>query len=214
VIPHGEYGGLACRGGLDVDVEAVRSELGIGRNQLAVLLFGQLRRDKGVRDLLTAAAEVEDVRVMLAGEDRGALGEAADLLDDPRLRERALVLPGFAPDEQVSRLFAAADVVALPYSKASASGVLLLAYGYGRPVVGYPVGGLPEYILDGDTGWLCERADAAALAGRLRAIKAAGREECRTRGERARHFSQDRFGWDSIAQQTVALYGEAIRSYG
>ena len=108
-----------------------------------MLLFGQLRRDKGVRDLLTAAAEVEDVCVMLAGEDRGALSEAAELLDDQRLRGRVLALPGFVPDEQVSRLFAAADVVALPYPKASASGVLLLAYGYGRPVVAYPVGGLP-----------------------------------------------------------------------
>ncbi len=212
VIPHGEYGGLARRGGLDVDAEAIRSELGISRNELAVLLFGQLRRDKGVRDLLMAAAEVESVRVVLAGEDRGALGEAADLLDDPRLRGRVLVLPGFAPDELVSRLFAAADVVALPYPKASASGVLLLAYGYGRPVVGYPVGGLPEYILDGQTGWLCERADAAALTERLRAIETAGREECRVRGEQAERFSQDRFGWDSIARQTVALYREAIRS--
>jgi glycosyltransferase involved in cell wall biosynthesis len=211
VIPHGEYGGLARRGGLDADAEAVRSEFGIGHNQLAVLLFGQLRRDKGVRDLLTAAAEVEDVHVMLAGEDRGALGDAADMLDDRRLRGRVLVMPGFAPDELVSRLFAAADVVALPYPQASASGVLLLAYGYGRPVVGYPVGGLPEYILDGQTGWLCERADAAALTEGLRTIRAAGREECRTRGEQARRFSRDRFGWDSIARQTVALYGEALR---
>ncbi len=210
VIPHGEYGGLARRGGLDVDAEAVRSELGIPPNALAVLLFGQLRRDKGVRDLLAAAAEVEDVHVILAGEDCGALSEAADLLDARRLRGRALVLPGFASDGQVSRLFAAADVVALPYPKASASGVLLLAYGYGRPVVAYPVGGLPEYILDGRTGWLCERADAAALTETLRAIKAAGRGECRTRGEQARRFSQDRFGWDSIARQTVALYAEAL----
>jgi glycosyltransferase involved in cell wall biosynthesis len=214
VIPHGEYGGLARRGGLDVNAEAARSELGIPPTALAVLLFGQLRRDKGVRDLLTAAVEVEDVHVMLAGEDRGALGESADMLDDRRLRGRVLVMPGFAPDELVSRLFAAADVVALPYPKASASGVLLLAYGYGRPVVGYPVGGLPEYILDGQTGWLCERADATALTEGLRTIEAAGREECRTRGEQARRFSQDRFGWDSIARQTVALYAEVLRSCG
>jgi glycosyltransferase involved in cell wall biosynthesis len=212
VIPHGEYGGLARRGGLDVDAEAVRSELGIPHSELAVLLFGQLRRDKGVRDLLMAAAQVEDVRVILAGEDCGALGEAADLLNDRNLRGRVLVLPGFAPDELVSRLFTAADVVALPYPQASASGVLLLAYGYGRPVVGYPVGGLPEYILDGQTGWLCERADAAALTERLRTIKAAGRKECRTRGAQAERFSRDRFGWGSIARQTVELYGEALRS--
>ncbi|MGH2861002.1 MAG: glycosyltransferase family 4 protein, partial [Solirubrobacteraceae bacterium] len=210
VIAHGEYGSLARRGGLGADPEAARAELGGRREELVVLLFGQLRRDKGVRDLLEAAAEVEGVRVVLAGEDRGALGEAADLLADPRLRGRVEVLRGFLPVERVSRLFAAADVVALPYPRASASGVLLLAYGYGRPVLCYPVGGLPEYVIDGHTGWLCERADAAALVDSLRAVRAAGREECCARGETARRFAQERFGWDSIAQVTVTLYEEVL----
>ena len=160
VIPHGEYGGLAARGGLDADPD-VRAALGASPDELVVLLFGQLRRDKGVRDLLEAAADLEGVRVVLAGEDHGALGEAADLLEDPRLHGRVLIQPGFLTSERVSRLFAAADVVALPYPKASASGVLLLAYGYARPVLAYPVGGLPEYVIDGQTGWLCQRADAA-----------------------------------------------------
>jgi glycosyltransferase involved in cell wall biosynthesis len=210
VIPHGEYGGLARRGGPDPDPEAVRTALGVRREELVVLLFGQLRPDKGVRDLLGAAAAVEGVRVLLAGEDRGALGEAADLLVDRRLHGRVLVEQGFLPAERVSRLFAAADVVALPYPHASASGVLLLAYGYGRPVLCYPVGGLPEYVLDGQTGWLCERPDLAALADGLRAVRAAGREECRARGETARRFSQERFGWDAIARLTVALYDAVL----
>lgn len=210
VIPHGEYGGLARQGGLDADSDAVRAELGVGDEEIVVLLFGQLRRDKGVRDLLQAAAEVQDVRVLLAGEDRGALEDAADLLSDERLRGRVLAQEGFAPAERVSELFAAADVVALPYPRASASGVLLLAYGYGRPVLCYPVGGLPEYVIDGETGWLCARADAAALADGLRAVRASGRAECRRRGEAARRFSLERFSWDAIARQTIELYDELL----
>lgn len=210
VIPHGEYGGLARRGGPADDPDAARAILGLSGAEPVVLLFGQLRRDKGVRELLQAAAEVAGVRVVIAGEDRGALGDAAADLADPRLRGRVSVLAGFVPREQVSRLFAAADVVALPYPHASASGVLLLAYGYGRPVLCNPVGGLPEYVLDGQTGWLCERADAAALADQLRAIGAAGREECRARGELAKRFAEERFGWSSIAQQTIAMYEEIL----
>ena len=212
VIAHGEYGGLARRGGPECDPETVRAELGVRREELLVLLFGQLRRDKGVRDLLEAAAAVEGVRVILAGEDHGALGEAAGMLADPRLRGRVLVLDGFVPPERSGRLFAAADVVALPYPRASASGVLLLAYGHGRSVVAYPVGGLPEYVREGRTGWLCERADAAALAEELRRIAVAGRAECRARGEAARRFSRERFGWDSIARRTIELYEDALRS--
>jgi glycosyltransferase involved in cell wall biosynthesis len=209
VIAHGEYGGLALQGAPEKDSESLRAELGLSAEEPVALLFGQLRRDKGVRDLLAAAAEVEGMSVVLAGEDNGALNEVADLLEDPRLRGRVLVLEGFVPIERVGNLFGAVDVVALPYPRASASGVLLLAYGYGRPVLCYPVGGLPEYVLDGQTGWLCERADTAALAQGLRAIRAAGRTECRARGEAAKRFSQEHFGWDVIARQTIALYEEA-----
>jgi glycosyltransferase involved in cell wall biosynthesis len=208
-IPHGEYGGLARRGAPDADPGTAREQLGAGEDELVVLLFGQLRADKGVRDLLLAAAEVPATRVVLAGEDKGVLAEVADLRADARLAGRLVVREGFVPAEEAGRLFAAADVAALPYRRASASGVLLLACGYGRPAVVYPVGGLPEYVVDGETGWLCARADPDALAERLRAIAAGGREACRARGAAARALADERFSWDAIARRTAALYGDA-----
>jgi glycosyltransferase involved in cell wall biosynthesis len=206
VIPHGEYGSLAVRGTADVDPATARAELGANENELVVLLFGQLRPDKGVRDLLQAAADVTGTRVVLAGEDHGALEEVAESLRDERLRGRVVTLPGYAPPEQTGRLFAAADVVALPYRRASASGVLLLAYGYSRPVLAYPVGGLPEYVVDGSTGWLCERADPLSLAEGLRTVVACGRRECDKRGRQARRFSVEHLAWDSIARRTIERY--------
>ncbi|HZV74162.1 MAG TPA: glycosyltransferase family 4 protein [Conexibacter sp.] len=210
VIPHGEYGGLAGRGAPDADADAARAGLGAREDELVVLLFGQLRPDKGVRDLLVAAAQVPGVRVVLAGEDKGALAEVADLRADARLAGRLVVREGFVPAQETGRLFAAADVAALPYHQASASGVLLLACGYGRPAVVYPVGGLPEYVVDGETGWLCARADPDALAQQLRAIAADGREACRARGDAARALADERFSWDAIARRTGALYADAI----
>jgi glycosyltransferase involved in cell wall biosynthesis len=211
VIPHGEYGNLARRGAADVDHLTARGELGASEEELVVLLFGQLRPDKGVRDLLQAAAEVAGTRVVLAGEDHGALAEVADLLRDKRLRGRVVTLPGYASPEQTGRLFAAADVVALPYQRASASGVLLLAYGYSRPVLAYPVGGLPEYVVDGSTGWLCERADPPSLAQGLRSVRARGRREWELRGEQARRFAAEHLAWDSIAKRTIECYEQLLR---
>ncbi len=210
VIPHGEYGGLARRGAPDADRDAARADLGAADNELVVLLFGQLRPDKGVRDLLLASAETAGVRVVLAGEDKGALEEVGDLLADERLRDRVVVRSTFVSPANAGRLFAASDVVALPYHRASASGVLLLAYGYGRPVVVYPVGGLPEYVSDGQSGWICDRADPSALAERLREIVLAGREERRARGKRARELSDERFGWGPIAARTIELYDQIL----
>jgi glycosyltransferase involved in cell wall biosynthesis len=210
MIPHGEYGGLAHRGGPAADRDAARTDLGAADQELVVLLFGQLRPDKGVRDLLLASAQTSGVRVVLAGEDKGALQGVGDLLADERLRNRVVVRSTFVSPANAGRLFAASDVVALPYHRASASGVLLLAYGHSRPVVVYPVGGLPEYVSDGQTGWICDHADPNALAERLREIVLAGREECRARGKQARELADERFGWGPIAARTIELYDEVL----
>jgi len=49
-----------------------------------------------------------------------------------------IVRDGFLPMSEVAELFAAADTAALPYRVASQGGVLLLAYGFHRPVIVYP----------------------------------------------------------------------------
>ena len=98
----------------------------------------------------------------------------------------------------------------LPYRVASQSGVLLLAYGFHRPVVVYPVGGLPESVLDGETGWVCTSGDVDGLAGALADVIAAGWPECRRRGEAGARLAEERFAWPAIARRTAALYERAI----
>ena len=210
VIPHGEYGHLARRAGGPVDVAAARAAIGARDGDVVALLFGQLRRDKGLRDLLEASAQVPEVRVVIAGQDAGALDEVAGLLKDARLGGRVLLQPGFATETEMANLFAASDVVALPDQRASASGVLLLAYGFERPVVSYAVGGLPEYIEDGLTGWLCDSAGPAGLERTLRRVVAEGRAECTRRGKSARAYSDELFSWDRIAALTTDLYEDVL----
>jgi glycosyltransferase involved in cell wall biosynthesis len=210
VIPHGEYGGLARTGGA-VDPAAARAELGLGEDAVAVLLFGQLRADKGIGDLLAAARDAPGVHVILAGEDTGGLASEAGALAAPELAGRVTVREGFLEMPAVARLFAAADAAVLPYKVASQSGVLLLAYGFARPVVAYPVGGLAEAVSDGETGWLSASPDPGALAATLREVAAAGRDECARRGKAGERLSRERYGWDAIARSTGAVYEAASR---
>jgi glycosyltransferase involved in cell wall biosynthesis len=205
VIPHGEYGALARTGG-GADRSAARAPLGVGEDTVVALLFGQLRADKGIGDLLTAAAAAPDLHVVVAGEDIGGLAAARPALAAPELAGRVTVREGFLPMSAAAGLFAAADVVVLPYRIASQSGVLLLAYGFGRPVVAYPVGGLPEAVVDGETGWLTARPDAAALADTLREISAAGPRECARRGAAGRRLAEERWSWPAVARATAGVY--------
>lgn len=208
VIPHGEYGGLARTGG-EADRAAAREALGFADGDVVALLFGQLRFDKGIGDLLEAALEVPELRVLLAGEDVGGLAEVGPLVE--ALGERVVIQEGFMPMTEAARMFAAADMVVLPYRMASQSGVLLLAYGFGRPVVAYPVGGLLESVEDGETGWLTADATPGALAASLREAAATDAAERFRRGEAGRRLSEDRYSWSAIARGTAAVYESAAR---
>jgi glycosyltransferase involved in cell wall biosynthesis len=210
VIPHGTYGPLAQRAA-PVSAEAAREALGLPADALVVLLFGVLRPDKGLGDLLEAARRSPRWHVLIAGKEDGALAAEATRLADPDLAGRISVHEGFQEMDAVGRLFAAADLVALPYRVASQSGVAHLAYGFGRPVVAYPVGGLTEAVLDGTTGWLCSEPTPAALTTALDDAAARGREACRQRGEAGREWASTEFSWSTIAEATQAVYVAAMR---
>lgn len=198
VVPHGEYGALAAAGGTAPSREAARRRLGLPADATVVLCFGQLRPDKGIADVLAAARAVAGVHVVLAGEDLGALR-------DVRADDRVLVRGGFQSLEDAAVLFGAADVAALAYRRASASGVLLLAYGFATPVVAYPVGGLPEVVRDGETGWLCADSTVDALADAFRRVT---RAEAERRGAAAQRFARTELSWERIAGRTRAVYDE------
>jgi len=209
VIPHGEYGGLARSGGSAQRAPA-RAELGIAEDAPVTLMFGQLRPDKGLGELLAALRALPRLQLLIGGQEAGALAEQAQALADPALSGRVTLREGFLDMSEAAKLFAAADTVALPYKVASQSGVLLLAYGFHRPVVVYPVGGMAEAVIDGETGWVCARADAEALIAALRDTIEAGPQECLRRGEAGARLADERYSWRAIARSTDALYRELL----
>jgi D-inositol-3-phosphate glycosyltransferase len=207
VIPHGEYGGLARSGGA-AERDSARAALGLPADVPATLMFGQLRTDKGLDDLIEAVARVPELHLLIGGQDIGGLTAVRERLSS--LDGRLILREGFLEMGETAELFAATDTVALPYKESSQSGVLLLAYGFKRPVVVYPSGGMVEAVLDGETGWICERADVDALAAALAASVAAGAQECLRRGEAGERLADERFAWPAIARKTIALYEQVL----
>ena len=78
-------------------------------------------------------------------------------------RWRVLQRIGFIPDEETELYFKAADVLVLPYTRVYQSGVIVLGYTFGLPVIAADVGSLREEIVEGKTGFLCKPGDSIAL---------------------------------------------------
>jgi glycosyltransferase involved in cell wall biosynthesis len=99
--------------------------------------------------------------------------ELAQLAQRLGVTDRVELRDGYVSNEDTALLFSACDAALLPYRSATQSGVVALAFGYGRPVIATAVGGLPAAVRDGVDGLLAPPDDADALA---RAIERVARE--------------------------------------
>ncbi len=168
---------------------------------------GRLSPEKGFDVLLEAAATV------LARDPGCGVVVFGDGVERPRLERRLaelrlggrFVLAGFRRD--LDRLLPWADVLALPSHTEGLPNVVLEAAAAGVPVVATAVGGTPEAVLDGETGYLVPPADPTALADRLSAVLAD--EPTRRRmGDAAREFVRERFSFAAQAEAYLALVHE------
>lgn len=137
-----------------------------------VLLFGTLRRNKGVEVLLEAVRRLPselEVRVVIAGRgfadvERAVLEAAAR---DPRLRPEI----GYAPAQRKAELYARAALNVLPYTAfESQSAVLQDAYAHAVPLVVSDVGALGDTVREEGTGTVVPPADPDALAAAITAL--------------------------------------------
>src|SRR5207244_6644981 len=85
------------------------------------------------------------------------------------LQDRIITRIQFIPDNEVELYFKAADVLILPYTDISQSGVPFLAYSFGLPVIATDVGALRDDIIEGKTGLVCAPRNPKVLAHAIRA---------------------------------------------
>jgi glycosyltransferase involved in cell wall biosynthesis len=119
-------------------------------------------------------------------------------------------LAGRVSDALLHALYARADVFVHATRFEGSSLVTLEAMAHGLPVVATRAGGIPDKVVEGETGYLVEPGDVAALAERLGRMAAAP-DEARRMGARGRTRARERFAWPALVGRTIALYEELLR---
>ncbi len=177
-----------------------------------VLFFGRISPYKGLdvlyRALPRVVAAVPGVHVVVAGKP--IPGYAPPSPPPIANGGRVEVIADYVPNARLAALFQTATVVVCPYVDATQSGVVQTAYGFGKPVVASKVGGLPEYVVPGETGFLVPPNDADALASALVRVLADPTLQRRL-AEGIGRLVSGPLSWNTIARQTRAVY-EAVAS--
>ncbi|WP_336338318.1 glycosyltransferase family 4 protein [Haloarcula brevis] len=145
---------------------AIRRELGIDPDTKLLLYVGRFEKEKGVRELAAALEGLDrtDVSVAAVGHGGALRWWFLDRLGE--LRHPAHAYWELDP-VAVRRLQVAADLLVLPSYFEARPTVIYEAMAAETPVLASNVGGIPEMVVDGETGVLVPPADAAALTEAL-----------------------------------------------
>lgn len=187
-------------------------ELEPGEPGKSVLFFGIVVESKGLMDLLRAFRRVVDLepsaRLVIAGQPFVDVSPYLAEIERLGLADRVEREFRYIPLAEIPEYFRRAAVVVLPYSEASQSAVLQVAYAFGRPVVATAVGGLAEAVEHGKSGILVPPRDEVALADAIVELLADHALRA-SMGAYARELASSRHSWDRIAAMTEEVYARA-----
>ena len=191
-----------------VDQEAVRGRFNLPSEAVIVGLFSQLVVHKGALDLVraahSAAAENPELHFLIAGQGPASFGrELRHEIAAGPAAEHIHVVP---PQPEIWELLAAVDFLALPTLWPDPlPRAVMEAMAAGKPVVAYEDGGVPEMVVDGETGRLCRPGDSDDLTRAILGL--AGDEALRKRfGEAGRRRARELFSVERHVNRMEAAF--------
>lgn len=171
-----------------------------------LLFFGRIQEYKGIKYLLDSLLQIKShkFKLILAGEGNYKPYEEQLI----KLKGKVEVDKGYVIDKKVSEYFQRASFVVMPYTDATQTGIIQIAYSYKKPVIATAVGSLPELVIDDKTGYLIPSKDSKKLKEAIMKLLK-NPEKAKQMGERAHKFMKEELDWNKIAKK---LYSDLSKS--
>lgn len=176
-----------------------------------LLFAGVLSERKNVMGLLRAflkarAGGLDDARLVIVGPqpDKDYALAVQQAVTELGLDDHVDIL-GLVDDDRLVAELSAARAVALFSREETAPTIIAQAMAAGKPVVASRVGGVAEMVIEGETGFVVDSGDEAAMADRIRTLLD-DQQLCLRLGRCAHELATARYAPDAVAAKTVAAY--------
>src|SRR6185312_4906886 len=178
---------------------------GRSAGKFLVSFFGRLSEEKSPKTFVEIAWRLSsnsDIHFCMTGEgpERASVLE---LIARYKLKDR-IFAPGFVAD--VRPLIACSDVVILPSRLDGMPLIVIESQVFGKPVIASNVGGLPEMVADGLSGYICPAGDVVAFCDRIQKLYSSP-ELCRDMGERGRIAALARHDSRNMIEAYIEVFG-------
>ena len=177
----------------------------------SILFFGRMEKYKGLKILIDAvpliSKKIQDIKVIVAGEGNDLEAHLPLLLSSRHFE----VHRRFIPHDEIPYFFQRTAVVVTPYIEASQSGIIAMAYAFGKPVISSRVGSLAEVVKNGDTGLLVPPGNVKSLADAI-IFLLKDHEKRKEMGKAALHLAKTTLSWEHVASMTEEVYRNVVNS--
>jgi glycosyltransferase involved in cell wall biosynthesis len=164
-----------------------------------LLFFGRIKEYKGLKYLLEALKSLKkknlSFKLIIAGE--GDITPYQKVINE--LKEHIELNVGYVSDEKVSEYFQRCSFIVMPYTDATQTGVVQVAYSFKKPVIATNVGSLPEVVIDGKTGTVIEAKNSQELVQAINTMLK-NPSETKKKGQAAYQFMKKELDWKKIAK--------------
>jgi glycosyltransferase involved in cell wall biosynthesis len=174
-----------------------------------ILLFGRISPYKGIEYLITAIEKMKERGILLKTIIAGN-GEV--YFNTSKFAELGIMLINrYIPNAELVSLISGTKIVICPYTDATQSGVVMTAFAFNKPVIASDVGGFPEVIKDGITGFLVPPKDSDALASKIALLISDSNLLKKMSENIQKKYSSGEYSWQHIAMKIGELYTFTIK---
>jgi len=200
--------GVSCLGSRFVDLDRFDRTQQLADRGPVVGFVGRLDEEKGIDVLSSVAARLQpDVQFVFVGD--GAYRESLEQDLAAAIDSGRVELPGWVDHEEVPAYLNRFQLLVMPSQPTEGLPTTIAeAFACGTPVLASPVSGIPDLVVEGQTGFLIEDRSAAAIADRIRSI--VDREDLPSISDRCVEVARERYSFEAA----VARYETVLSEVG
>lgn len=181
----------------DAELVSLRESLGVKKDDKLIITVSRLVEKNGVEDLVKAMSFV-DAKLLIIGSGK----------EEKKLKKLAnnnIIFLGSITHDDLPKYLQASDIFVRPSLSEGLGNAFLEAMICGLPIIGTPVGGIVDFLRDGETGLFCQTKNPQSIADKIQ-ILLRDSELCGILSQNSKKLVLERYNWDLIKKEFQNLY--------
>ncbi|MFA6405789.1 MAG: glycosyltransferase [Candidatus Paceibacterota bacterium] len=188
------------------EIEKIRRDLGIKEGEIALVTVSRLNIKNGVADVIKALVKLsENIKFLILGD--GELRKDLEGLTKSLKVSDRVIFKGFVSHDDMPKYLHACDIFIRASLSEGFGNSFIEAMACKLPVIATPVGGIPDFLKDHETGYFCEVKNSGSIADTVQ--KVIVDPDKNKIIENAYNMVLEKYSWDLIANQMKEVFGRA-----